>query len=472
MIRWLLSAMLVLPLTAALVTPALPRRWRSTASHITGVILLLTAVSLLAAVVSGGERSMALGGWGAPLGIHWRLDLLAALFLVTTALIALLVALFAAGYLTDHLPDRGGRFWSPFLLLWTALNGLFLSADAFNLYVTLELLTLAAVTLVALENSTAALEGAMRYLLVSLAGSTAYLVGVAFLYHASATLDLALAAGSSSEGVRFGLALMTVGLMAKGAFFPLYMWLPPAHGAAPAPGSALLSGLVVKAAFYVLVRLWLEVEPAPEMARQLLGVFGAGAVLWGSLLALRQARVKLVVAYSTVAQLGYLLLLFPLATGPWSTAAFAGGIWLALAHALAKAAMFLAAGLTLHGLGHDRIDGMGGLARHAPMTVFTFALAGITLMGLPPSGGFVAKWLLLQAAFGSGQWVWGLVLLGGGLLAAGYTFRILAATFGDDIPNRRIPRRLEWPALALALASLLMGVAAGAPLRWLQEATP
>lgn len=467
----LLTALVALPLAAALLVPLLPPHWRDGATVAMGMLLLLLTLALLALVVTDGPLQLGLGGWPAPLGIRWRADVPAALFLTTTAITAFSVALFAAGYLPQHLV-RNERFWSPFLLLWAALNGLFLSGDAFNLYITLELLTLAAVTLVTLENSPGALSGAMRYLLVALAGSTAYLAGVAFLYHDTATLDLALAAERIGPSALFGLALMSVGLMAKGALFPLHTWLPPAHAAAPAPGSALLSGLVVKAAFYVLFRLWLELAPAPETARQLIGACGAGAVLWGSLLALRQARLKLVVAYSTVAQLGYLLLLFPLATGVWSATAFAGGIWLGLAHAMAKASMFLAAGLVLHGMGHDRIADLGGLARHAPMTVFSLALAGITLMGLPPSGGFVAKWLLLQAAIGSGQWLWAVVLLGGGLLAAGYTFRILAASFGDEVPERRIPRHLEWPTLALALGSLVTGLLAQAPLQWLQGAAP
>jgi multicomponent Na+:H+ antiporter subunit D len=469
---WLLTPLVALPLAASLLTPLLAPRGRRRLAVAVALALLLDALALLWAVVSRGEQGLALGGWEAPLGIRWRADLPAALFVLTAAAVAGLVARFAA----DYLPHRGSEveagFWSPFLLLWTALNGTFLAGDAFNLYVNLELLTVAAVSLVALEGGAGALAGAMRYLLVALAGSTAYLAGVAFLYHDTASLDLALAAGRVGPAGLFGVALISVGLMAKGALFPLHAWLPPAHAAAPAPGSALLSGLVVTAAFYILLRLWLELAPAPQAARQLLGACGAGAVLWGSLLALRQPRLKLLVAYSTVAQFGYLLLLFPLASGGWSATAFAGGVWLALAHALAKASMFLAAGLVLHGLGHDRIADLGGLARHAPMTVFTLALAGVTLMGLPPSGGFAAKWMLLQAAIGSGQWLWALVLLGGGLLAAGYTFRVLTASFGDDIPERRIPRRLEWPALALAGAALLMGLVAEAPLRWLMGAAP
>ncbi|MDT8387313.1 MAG: proton-conducting transporter membrane subunit [Thiogranum sp.] len=464
---WLLAAPVALPLGAGLLMTLLTRG-RSLLTLIAGTGVLI-AVLLLLDVPAGTRLELAVGGWPAPLGIRWHLDLLATVFLISTAVIALAVALFAALHLSRSEPAIARHFWAPLLFVWAALNALFLSADVFNLYVTLELLTLAAVMLVTLENNQPALDGAMRYLLVALAGSTLYLLGVALFYHATGTLDLMLAAGAVPPAA---LALMTIGLMAKGALFPLHAWLPPAHAAAPAPGSALLSALVVKASFYILLRLWLESAPNHDAGRILLGLCGTGAVIWGSLLALTQARLKLVVAYSTVAQLGYLLLVFPLAQGAWTGPAFAGGVWLAVSHGLAKAAMFLSAGLVMYTLGHDRIAELRGLAQHAPLTLFTFGIAGVTLMGLPPSGGFVAKWLLLTAAFGSGQWPWALVLLGGGLLAAVYTFRIIGAGFSDGIIERKPPRGPQWIALVLAGLALLAGVAAELPLLQLQEAAP
>lgn len=465
---WLLAAPVALPLGAGLIMTLLGR-WRSLVAVTAGAAVLGTVLVLLQSGFGAPTAELALGGWEPPLGIRWRADTLALTFLATTAVIAFAVAVFAAVHLPRGEPDIADQFWTPLLFVWASLNALFLSADAFNLYVTLELLTLAAVALVTLEHNREALSGAMRYLLMALAGSTLYLLGVALLYRATGTLDLALAAGAMPPAA---LALMTVGLMAKGALFPLHAWLPPAHGAAPAPGSAMLSALVVKASFYILLRLWLESGADASAARSLIAACGTAGVIWGSLLALTQKRLKLVVAYSTVAQLGYLLLVFPLAQGPWTATAYAGGVWLAVSHGLAKAAMFLAAGMVMYALGHDRVADMRGLARHAPMTVFTLGVAGVTLMGLPPSGGFVAKWLLLSAAFGSGQWVWGLVLLVGGLLAAVYTFRAIGAAFGEGEVERTPPRGLQWLAFSLAALALLAGMAAESPLRRLQEAAP
>jgi formate hydrogenlyase subunit 3/multisubunit Na+/H+ antiporter MnhD subunit len=182
-----------------------------------------------------------------------------------------------------------------------------------------------------------------------------------------------------------------------------------------------------------------------------------------------QTRLKMLVAYSTVAQIGYLFLLFPLATlvAPGAAeSALQGGTMQAMAHALAKAAMFAAAGSMIVATGRDDISRLGGVGVRLPLTLFTFGLAGVTLMGLPPSGGFSAKWLLLQAALDSGQWWWIAVMIVGGLLTAAYVFKVLRRAFlpaeaGDTVTP--VPRALEFSAFALALASILLGLF-GAPL--------
>jgi formate hydrogenlyase subunit 3/multisubunit Na+/H+ antiporter MnhD subunit len=168
--------------------------------------------------------------------------------------------------------------------------------------------------------------------------------------------------------------------------------LTPAHASAPA--SALLSALVVKAPLVILLRLWFEALPmvATPAVAQLLGALGAGSIVLGSILALRQERLKLVIAYSTVAQLGYLVLVFPLVGGsgeqqPWAASAWTGVVFQALAHALAKGAMFLAAGAMIQAAGHDRLERLTGLAQEVPPAAFAFDLAAVSLMGLPPSGG-------------------------------------------------------------------------------------
>ena len=208
-------------------------------------------------------------------------------------------------------------FWTLLMAVWGALNAVFLAGDLFTLYVALELLTFAGVPLVSLEGRPETLRAALRYLLFALLGSVLYMLGAVLLYGAYGTLDIVLLA----ERVRPGLsalaavALMTAGLLAKTALFPLHLWLPPAHAGAPAAASAVLSALVVKGSWFLVVRLWFDVMPGvvTPSAAQLLGALGTAAIVVGSVVALRQKRLKLLVAYSTMAQIGYLFLMFPLA---------------------------------------------------------------------------------------------------------------------------------------------------------------
>ena len=433
----------------------------------------LLALQLAAQLVDGGARAYAVGGWGAPLGIDLYADGLAGVMLLLTQAVALPLAVYARGYFAATTKGRE-LFWPITGLMLAALNALFVSADLFNIYVTLELLGLAAVGLVAIAGGSAPVTAALRYLLATLLGSGAYLLGVALIYGTYGSVSLEVLAplidGDAPRAVVLAAALMLLGLLLKTALFPFHFWLPPAHGGAPAPVSALLSALVIKASFYLVVRLWLDLfEPLTTVdAAQLIGALGAAAIVWGSLLALTQTRLKMLVAYSTVAQIGYLFLLFPLATlTPLSAAesALQGGVMQALAHGLAKAAMFAAAGSMIVATGRDDINRLGGVGVRLPLTLFTFGMAGVTLMGLPPSGGFSAKWLLLQAALEAGQWWWVAVMIVGGLLTAAYVFKVLRRAFlpaaeGDTVTP--VPRVLEFSAFALALASILLGLF-GAP---------
>jgi len=366
---------------------------------------------------------------------------------------------------------RPFAFWTLILAVWAALNTVFLAGDLFNTYVALELLTFAAVPLVCLDGRAETLEAALRYLVFALAGSALYLLGTALLYGAYGTLDIGLLAERvrSEPSTWTAIALMTAGLLAKTALFPLHLWLPPAHAGAPAAASAVLSALVVKGSFFVIVRIWFDVMPglSTAVAGQLLGSLGAAAILFGSVLALRQTRLKMLIAYSTVAQIGYLFLIFPLligsaAAGTWGNVAWTGGWLQIVSHAFAKASMFMAAGLIAEALGHDRIAGLGGIGMALPTTVVAFALAGLSLMGLPPSGGFQAKWLLLTAATAEGQWWWALIILTGGLLAAGYVFSVLNQAFSkaDGVMALLTPIswRREAVVLALALCALFLGL--------------
>jgi formate hydrogenlyase subunit 3/multisubunit Na+/H+ antiporter MnhD subunit len=405
------------------------------------------------------------GGWGAPLGIDLAADGLSVAMLVLTQCIALPLAVYAGAYYKRG-EVAGAYFWPLAGFLIAGLNALFVSADLFNIYVTLELVGLAAVGLVAAGGGAQQVAAALRYLFATLLGSGLYLLGVALVYGVYGTVSIsALTPLVTSEAPRLmwiAGGLMMIGLMLKTALWPFHFWLPPAHGGAPAPVSALLSALVVKASFYLILRLWIgPFAPLVAAAEWLAwgpAALGTLAILWGSWQAIRAERLKMLIAYSTVAQLGYLFLIFPLLTG---ADAIQAGVMQAFAHGFAKAGMFVAAGVFIKATGQELVAGLAGAVERLPVTLFAFGLSGMTLMGLPPSSGFLAKWLLIEVALNRGYWWLVVVVLAGGLLAAVYVFRVLRQAFllaPANTPLAAVPRTLEWTAFVLAAVSVLLGL--------------
>lgn len=460
-----LWALVVVPLAIGLLSLMLPPRVAAAFSLLALVPMLGLTVLAVIAVAVQGVQVHSLGGWPAPLGIALRADGFAAAMLLMTALVCAAALLYAEHYFDADAKAREARFFRPLAwILWTSVNALLLSDDLFNLYVTLELLTLCAAGLAALSGTPSALAASLRYLIAALVASTGFLLGVALLYAATGTLALpqmALRADAAPTAIlNAALVAIAAGLALKTALFPLHGWLPPAHGGSAAPVSALLSALVVKASFYVLLRLW--VGPFASVTADLgevLGWLGAAAILYGSIAALAQPLIKWVVAYSTVAQVGYLFIAFPLLRGEAGSLAFDGVALQALAHGLAKAAMFLAAGTMMLASRRDDVAGMCGLVGRQPLTLFAFAIAGASLAGVPPTGGFAAKWLLLQASFAAGYWHFTLVMLVGSLLTAAYVLRVLRCAFlPADETQVYEPPGLAMPSISLGLSAAALGM--------------
>lgn len=480
----LLGAVVLLPLAGVAVTLLLPERRRAAVALVVAVATTAAVVLLTARTLDVGSVRVAVAGFDPPLGIALVADGLSVTFLAMTALVVLAVTVYATGARTAR---GGGVYWALWLGLWSSLNAVYLSGDLFNIYVALELMGLSAVGLVALAGRDA-IPAAFRYLMIAVLGSLAYLVGVSLVYAEFGTLDIeAVGARADTRAALVAAAVLaTVGMALKSALFPLHAWLPAAHAGAPSAVSPALSALVISASVYVVTRLWSTALPdvAGPASAQVLGVLGAGAVVWGSLLALRQERLKLLVAYSTVAQVGYFFLVFPLALGGEVERAAAADGWagvllLVVSHGLAKAAMFMAAGTLAFAYGGDRIAGMVGAATRRPVACATFALAGVALAGLPPSLGFAGKWLVLQSGLASGQWWWVVLVLVGGLLTAAYVGRVLRVVFVQTDPDgappaelRHVPRRMEVTGLSLAALAVVLGFASYGPARLLIEAFP
>lgn len=469
-----IALLLVTPLLALL-------SWRRQLPYAVtlGLVILLAALQLLLALILW--RLLALQGalsWelfpgvGLP-GLSLRLDGLALLFVLLSSLIGAFSALQALQYF-HRMPVLRQRLWPRFWLLLPGLNLVWLAGDLITLYVAMEWVALCVAGLIALGNEEPSIRAALRYMQAVLLGTLAFLLGAVLLYSEYGTVVLAELASVMAPGVvpLLAMALITAGLVYRAALFPLHAWLPPAHGSSYAPLSALLSALVTKASFYTLARLWLDWGEALNTVAlaQALGALGAVAILWGGWMACRQEKLKMLVAYSSVNQVGYFFLLFPLLlSGSAEAAALGrdGAMLQVISHALAKAALFMAAGNLVLAAGTDRLAGLAGITRLLPLSLFSFGLAGVSLMGLPPSGGFMAKWTLLQASLLSGQWWWALVLLAGGLLSAGYVFRVFRLSFqhrDDALAFHPQPLRAEWLPLVLALMAAGLGLLVVVPL--------
>ncbi len=470
---------LALPLLGAGVVALVAARWRSPLTLTVLVLTLLSGALMAQGVGSGGARVVTLAAVGLPAAVVVEDGLSAALVLVSSGL-ALATALFGVLH-RDAGAGPPAAYWPLSLALLAGLHGLFLAGDLLTAYLWLEVVAVAGAALVAWRGDGARMAAATRYFYAELVASVTFLAGTALVWSATGTVvitDLAGQVGDSTGG-RLGLALLTTGLLLKVPVVPLHFWLPAAHTLAPSAVSPLLSGLVVKSAFVILLRTW--VGGVPEVGQPtlalLLGVLGAVAVLWGGLTALRVERAKVLVAYSTVSQLGLLLLAVPLAVAG-SGEAWLGAAFHAIAHALPKAALLMAVALLAHTMGGGTVDRLTGAAARRPVAAFAAGLAALSLVGLPPTGGFVAKWYLVVASLTTGQWWWAATIVAGSFLTAAYLARLLQRFFrgagrtvaGESEPAER--GRADVVALGLAAAGLLLGLYPNALLGLLDVGAP
>lgn len=482
---WLLTLPVIFPLWMAVLSLLLPPNLLRTLGRSGAVGTAVTTFPCLLWVWQAGPLYQPLGGWGAPLGIDFYLDGLACLLLLFTAFTGTCISYYAAAYFptpSDGQRSRSDLFWPLWFVVWGGMNSLFLTLDLFNIYVTLELISVAGTGLILIAGTPGSTRAAFQYQLQALLAGMLYLLGLGLLYNELGVVDLQLIAPllRPSPMITTGMALMIAGLLIKAALFPMHFWLPRAHADAPAPVSAVLSGLVVTAAFVVVFRLWFAGlhRIVPILFPRFLGFLGAAGILWGGLLALRQDRLKRLLAFSTVSQVGYLFLVFSLTfrDAPGQGLVWAATVYMAIAHGLAKAAAFMAAGALQKQHGSDKLSHLSGAAKRQPLAVMVLAVASINLIALPPSTGFIGKWMMLKAAFVTGQWGIVAVLLAGGFLAAAYLFRMFECFLAKDSqPNAAVVpenRALLFPAMLLALATLVPVLFIRAPEELLRIGAP
>jgi multicomponent Na+:H+ antiporter subunit D len=463
----------LLPLLFGSIIAVLAGLWRPAAAQVVSVIATSHARAAsfvgLFRVSIDGPLHHELGGWPPPIGIEYVLDPLSAFMACIVALIGLLVVIYPVDAAFDLRPPRGAPLYPLALLLLTGLMGVMLSGDLFHLFVFLEVYAIATYGLVSLGGDRATFAS-LRYLLLGTVGSGLYLLGVGFLYFTTGTLNMAdmaatLPAIADSPTVLGAMGLIVIGLALKMALFPLHVWLPDAHSYAPPAVAALLAAVQVKAAAYALVRILFEVFP-PDLVFgglpivRALAYFGAAGIIVGSVMAVRQTDFKRLLAYSTVAQLGFI----GLGIGLANPLGLIGALLHVLNHAVMKSCLFLVAGGILAQAGVKAIPRFAGLGRRMPLLMGGFAVAALSMVGIPPTAGFFSKWYLLLASLDAGDWLLAAVIVASTLLTAVYFLKVFERVFTGDVADEAVAAATEpggrvlAPVLVLAGAIVVIGL--------------
>ncbi len=443
----------------------------------TGASLLMAIVLLIQvrSIEGGAVISYAMGGWAPPYGIEFRIDALNAMVLLLVTVIGFLASIFGWPSIKAEITKaKRAMFMAAYLICFMGLLGVAATGDAFNMFVFLEISSIATYVLVALGASRdrRALPAAANYLLVGTIGASFFVVGVGFLYAATGTLNMAdlaerLQAVGDNKAVLAGYAFIFVGLGLKAAMFPLHQWLPNAYAYSPSFVTMFLAATATKVAIYALVRFLftvfgLEFTFEGSSLIWILMPMGLAAMIACSFQAAFQTDVRRTLAYSSVAQVGYMLLGISLAT----SAGVSAGLFHLVNHAVIKGALFMAvAGVVISYQGTSLND-FRGLGRAAPWTMTAFAIAAVSLIGVPLTAGFQSKYALVLALF-EGGWPWAVAaVMFSSLLAVIYMGRILeAAFFRTPInPNKKrkeAPLLILIPLWVLALVNIWIGVQGG-----------
>ena len=433
-------------------------------------VALFSSIGLLQQVTTSGPASYRLGGWAPPWGIEYRIDLLNAFVLLIVSAMAFWVLAYARRSVAQEIDaPRQAGFYAGLMLVYAGLAGITTTGDAFNAFVFLEISALSSYALISMGRDRRALTAAFQYLVMGTIGATFILIGIGFLYMMTGTLNMADLAQhippvAQTRTVQTGFAFITVGIALKLAMFPLHLWLPNAYAFAPSVVSVFLAATATKVAVYLLLRFVFSVFgfefSFEQMAlHYILLPLATLAVLSASLVAVFQEDLKRMLAYSSVAQIGYILMGLAIS----SSDGLAASLLHLFNHALMKGALFMALGAVVWRVGSVQLRDLAGLGRHMPWTLGAFVIGGLSLVGVPLTAGFVSKWYLVMAALSAGWWWLVPVIALGSLLAVIYVWRVIEVVWFRP-PNPALAGRTEVPASlllptwGLALANLYFGI--------------
>jgi multicomponent Na+:H+ antiporter subunit D len=465
-VNLLVPAPVVLPLAGAALA-VLFGRWRRAQRAISiAVLTILLACTVALAVLADrdGPLTTQAGSWPAPIGITLIVDRLAAIMLVIGASMLLGVLLYAIGQGGAERDHVG--FHPIYLTLAAGVSAAFVTGDLFNLFVAFEIMLTSSYVLLTLGGRRDQVRSGMTYIVISLVASALFLTAVAFTYASTGTVNMAAlgaALGDLPVGLRQALVLLLLGVFGiKAAIFPLFFWLPDSYPTAPTAVTAVFAGILTKVGVYAIIRTQTLLVPPDERPGTLLLAVAAVTMLVGVLGAIAQNDIKRILSFHIVSQIGYMIM----GLGLFTVAGLAGGIFYVVHHIVVKTTLFLVGGLVEHRTGTGHLDSVGGIQRSTPLVAVLFLATALSLAGLPPLSGFVAKFALVGAGLDSDAWLVVGVSLLVSLLTLFSMTKIWAGVFGGDVEppvesQRRMPALMLAPTVGLTVLSLSIALFAG-----------
>lgn len=391
---------------------------------------VILSIFLVDMVITTGKIHYRLGGWPPPWGIEYVVDHLNAFIIALVSFISFFTAIYSKKSIEQELPEKTVYFYTIYLLLVTGLLGITATGDVFNLFVFLEITSLAGYALIAIGRDKAPLAS-FNYVIMGTIGACFYLLGVGYLYIVTGSLNIAdltklLPELYHSKVVFVAFAFFMVGIAIKIALFPLHVWLPDAYTYAPSTVSAFVAATMTKVGAYAMIRIMFTVfEPrfSIEMlpATAILGWMSAGAMVYGCIMAIAQTDIKRALSYILIAEVGYIIMGVSVA----NRAGFTGAVLHILNDAFMMACLFMVAGVVVYKTGSSNIENFRGLHKKMPLTAGAFTIGAISMVGIPPTAGFFSKWYLILGAIEAQQWLFASLFLLSSLAVAVVFFRVI-----------------------------------------------
>jgi multicomponent Na+:H+ antiporter subunit D len=472
MMQHLPALQVVLPLLGAVLCAFMRRgAWAGSIALAVSWIMPVIAALLLMQVLKSGAISYHIGGWAPPMGIEYRVDILSAFILLLVSIMGAVLMPYARLSVASEITERNQPyFYCMYLLCMTGLLGITITGDAFNVFVFLEISSLSTYVLIALGRDRRGLLAAYQYLVIGSIGATLYVIGIGLLYSITGTLNLIdistkLAAMEATGPAMVALGFLITGICLKLALFPLHVWLPNAYTYAPSVATIFLAATATKVAIYLLLRVIFTVYDAGDNSNgavplsNIFIVLSVLAMFGASIVACFQDNIKRMLAYSSVAQIGYITLGIAILNQTGLT----GGIAHLFNHAIMKAALFMVIGGIVYRIGSANINSLAGIGRQMPLTMGAFVVAGLSIIGVPGTAGFISKWYLVSGAMENGWWWLGLLIVASSVLSVIYIGRVVEAAYfrtpeGDTAKATDIPLSMLVPTLFLAGACIWFGI--------------